>query len=310
MALSTTTEATLSEATITDAAARPRSCAQPRAEGRARHEGTVGVLLVHGFAGTPAEFDPLAAHLAAQGYIVVAPLLAGHGGGPDALAATTWQDWVGSAQRPLDTLRARCQTVVLVGFSMGAAITLYLAGRSAGRAGRPGDDGCIAGLVALSALTRIHSPLAILLPLAPLVRHEVPYVYPLRGRGIDLSDPRVLTRLRDYIPDLDVDPARPEQIAALRRRLTVSVAVYHLHVLLRRMRALLPHVTLPALLIQAAHDEQVAPGDVYTIHRTIRSPDKEVVRLVRSGHMLLAGPECDEVIARVAAFVDCVGHHR
>ncbi len=264
------------------------------------HGGPIGALLVHGFSGTPGELRPLAERLAEHGYSVEAPLLAGHGGSQDELAAVTWRDWVASAQQALDTLRARCETVVLVGFSMGGAITLYLAANEADQTGQP-----IARIVTMSALTRINSPLTVLLPIA---RRVMPYIYPLRLRGIDLSKPEVVAHLRDYIPDLQVDPSKPDEIAALRRSIKVSVgAVYQLDVLLRHMRAALPRVTAPALLIQATHDEQVPLSSVDEIYRRISSRDKQVVRLARSGHMLLAGPERDEVIAHVTAFIAQIG---
>ncbi len=260
------------------------------------HGGPIGALLVHGFSGTPGELRPLAERLAEQGYSVEAPLLAGHGGSQDELAAVTWRDWVASARQALGALRARCETVVLVGFSMGGAITLYLAANDADHTGGP-----IAGIVTMSALTRINSPLTVLLPIA---RRVMPYIYPLRMRGIDLSKPEVVARLRDYIPDLQVDPSKPDEIAALRRSIKVSVgAVYQLDVLLRHMRATLPRVTAPALLIQATHDEQIPLSSIDEIYRRIGSRDKQVVRLTRSGHMLLAGPERDEVIAHVTAFI-------
>jgi len=261
------------------------------------HGGPTGALLAHGFSGTPGELRPLAERLAKQGYSVEAPLLAGHGGSQDELAAVTWRDWVSSARQALDTLRARCATVVLVGFSMGGAITLYLAANEVDHTGRP-----IAGIVTMSTLTRINSPLIVLLPIG---RRVMPYIYPLRLRGIDLSKPEVVARLRDYIPDLQVDASKPDEIAALRRSIKVSVgAVYQLDVLLRHMRAALPRVTAPALLIQATHDEQIPLSSIDEIYRRIGSRDKQVVRLTRSGHMLLAGPERDDVIAHVTAFIE------
>jgi len=261
---------------------------------------------VHGFSGTPGELRPLAERLARHGYSVEAPLLAGHGGSQDELAAVTWRDWVSSAQQALDALRTRCETVVLIGFSMGGAITLYLAA-AAGNQGDQANNTAqpIAGIVTMSALTRINSPLTVLLPIA---RRVMPYIYPLRLRGIDLSKPDVVARLRDYIPDLQVDASKPDEIAALRRSIKVSVgAVYQLDVLLRHMRAALPRVTAPALLIQASHDEQIPLTSIDEIYRRIGSRDKQAVRLARSGHMLLAGPERDDVIARVTAFVEHIG---
>lgn len=270
------------------------------------HGGPVGALLVHGFSGTPGELRPLSERLAAEGYSVEAPLLAGHGGGQDELGAVTWRDWVTSARAALDALHARCHTVVLVGFSMGGAITLYMAAGGGRQARAPGEaNRDIAGIVTMSALTHINSPLTMLLPIA---RRVMPYVYPLRLRGIDLSRPEVIARLREYMPDLQVDPSSPAQIAALRRDVKVSVgAVYQLNALLRYMRAALPRVAAPALLIQAAHDEQIPPSSIDAIYRQIGSRDKRMVRLEHSGHMLLAGPERDEVIARVTAFMGQIG---
>src|SRR3954451_14630769 len=47
-------------------------------------EGRTGVLLVHGFTGTPMSLRPWGEHLAAAGFAVRCPLLPGHG--------TRWQD--------------------------------------------------------------------------------------------------------------------------------------------------------------------------------------------------------------------------
>jgi esterase/lipase len=80
-------------------------------------------------------------------------------------------------------------------------------------------------------------------------------------------------------------------------------AIYQLNSLLHHLRLRLANVEVPALLIQATHDEQVAPADVDRIYRSIGSRDKRVVRLGRSGHMLLAGPERDAVITHVETFV-------
>ena len=264
------------------------------------HGGQVGVLLVHGFCGTPGELRPLAERLADQGYSVEAPLLAGHGGSQEELAAVTWRDWVLSARTALEALRARCHMIAQVGFSMGGAITLYMAAPRPGTGAR-GAEQPLAGIVTLSALTHLNSPLTVLLPIA---RHVMPYVYPLRRRNVDLTRPEVIERLRDYIPDLRVDPSNAEQIAALRRGVKVSVgAIYQLNSLLHQVRLRLANVEAPALLIQATHDEQVSPTDVDRIYRSIGSRDKRVVRLERSGHMLLAGAEREAMIGHVATFV-------
>src|ERR1039458_9460781 len=69
-------------------------------------EGRRGVLLLHGFAGTPPELRRLGEALARSGWRCYGPLLAGHGTTPEELDRTRWQDWADSAQAALAELRA------------------------------------------------------------------------------------------------------------------------------------------------------------------------------------------------------------
>src|SRR3989442_7987488 len=89
--------------------------------------GHSGVLLLHGFSGSPLEMTPLADALARVGWETSIVRLAGHGTSPDDLARVTWQEWVASAREAYQDLRRRCRRVALVGLSMGGALALYLA---------------------------------------------------------------------------------------------------------------------------------------------------------------------------------------
>src|SRR5262245_44278584 len=95
--------------------------------------GKVGVLLVHGLAGTPAEVRFVASGLARLGYTVHCPQLAGHGGTEADLTASTWMDWYKTCEDALDELRKDCDTVLVGGLSTGALLGLLLAAR------RPAD---------------------------------------------------------------------------------------------------------------------------------------------------------------------------
>jgi carboxylesterase len=87
----------------------------------------IGVLLSHGFTGSPASIRPWGEHLGALGYGVAVPCLPGH--------ATTWQDlnkhryadWYGEVTASFDALRAEHDVVVVGGLSMGGALVLRLA---------------------------------------------------------------------------------------------------------------------------------------------------------------------------------------
>ena len=91
--------------------------------------GRVGVLLIHGLCGSPAEMRFVANGLSREGYTVHSPVLAGHGGTSDELKATNWQDWLRSAEEGLDELAKTCDTIIAAGLSTGALLALMLAHR-------------------------------------------------------------------------------------------------------------------------------------------------------------------------------------
>jgi carboxylesterase len=95
--------------------------------------GKVGVLLIHGLCGTPAEMRFVASGLARTGYTVHCPTLAGHGGSRQDVVKTTWQDWYRSAEAALDEIRKDCDTVIVGGLCLGSIIGLHLAAKNQGK---------------------------------------------------------------------------------------------------------------------------------------------------------------------------------
>ena len=96
-------------------------------ENESAKAGRTGVLLIHGLCGSPTEMRYVANGLSRQGYKVLCPQLAGHGGTSDDLKATSWQDWLESARRGLNELSAVCDSVIVGGLSTGALLALMLA---------------------------------------------------------------------------------------------------------------------------------------------------------------------------------------
>jgi carboxylesterase len=78
--------------------------------------GQTGILLIHGFTGSPSEMRRIGG-----------PLLPGHGTTPEAMNRCRWTDWTGHVEAALADLRARCVRVFVGGLSMGSLLTLYLA---------------------------------------------------------------------------------------------------------------------------------------------------------------------------------------
>jgi len=84
-------------------------------------------LLLHGFMSAPADFGPLPEALDAAGWDVHAPVLPGHGTDPRDLCGLSADDMAAAPRREYLALRKRYETVVLVGFSLGGAISIRLA---------------------------------------------------------------------------------------------------------------------------------------------------------------------------------------
>src|ERR1700744_2339235 len=92
------------------------------------HEGgRTGVLLCHGFTGSPQSLRPWAEYLAAAGLSVSLPRLPGHGPSWPEMARTRWEDWYAEVDRAFDELQAGCDEMFVMGLSMGGCLALRLA---------------------------------------------------------------------------------------------------------------------------------------------------------------------------------------
>jgi carboxylesterase len=89
--------------------------------------GPAGVLLCHGFTGSPGSLRPWADYLASQGVSVSLPRLPGHGTSWQDMARTGWREWYAEVDKALAELAARCEQVFVFGLSMGACLALRLA---------------------------------------------------------------------------------------------------------------------------------------------------------------------------------------
>jgi carboxylesterase len=142
-----------------DAPADPLSVpARPELTGGKR----IGVLVSHGFTGSPYSMKPWGRSLAERGYAVEVPRLPGHGTTWQELNTTTWADWYAEVSRALTKLRAENDAVVLAGLSMGGALLLQLAEE---------HDADIAGLVLVNpAIATKRKDVKLL----PVLKHVIP----------------------------------------------------------------------------------------------------------------------------------------
>ena len=88
-----------------------------------------GVLVLHGFTGNPFSMRGVAETLAQAGHTVELPLLPGHGTAVEDMIETGWADWSGAAEAAYVDLADRCESVAVVGLSMGGTLSCWLAER-------------------------------------------------------------------------------------------------------------------------------------------------------------------------------------
>ncbi len=71
--------------------------------------GPTGILLIHGFTGSPPEMRLVGDYLHVAGLTVSAPLLPGHGTAIEDMNRVRWQDWAEHVEAAYQELRSRCE---------------------------------------------------------------------------------------------------------------------------------------------------------------------------------------------------------
>jgi carboxylesterase len=206
--------------------------------------------------------------LAAGGYDVMGPLLAGHGLTPQAMALTRWPDWVRSAEAALAALRRDCSEIFVCGQSLGGTLALHLA------ATQPE----IKGVITMGAM---GSPVYFRdwrIKLIRGLKYVVPWHIP--SDNPDLGDPAAVRLLHSYA-------RRP------------TVCIESLMQLLRVLDGELPQVRVPALIMHGRGDRTVDVGNAPHILERVGSTDKQLIWFERSGHAITVDLEHDLLFATV-----------
>jgi carboxylesterase len=234
-------------------------------------EGRRGVLLLHGFAGTPPELRRLGEHLARNGYRCRGPALAGHASTPEALETSTRRDWTRSAQEELDTLARECDEVMVAGQSMGGTIALHLAATDL----RVVAVATLAAPVWLSGIATRAIPVA-----RRLMRWHRP------GNDVDLYDLEAIDELYSH----GLRPMR---------------AIHEFTHLLQEVRDELASIRAPVLVLHGGRDRTIAPANAVEIERRLVC-SREVVRrsFPRSGHGMSVDIDRDQINAVVLDWFD------
>lgn len=245
----------------------PASTDDPATQPYESGDGPIGVLLVHGFTGTPQSLRPWAERLAEAGYAVSLPRLPGHGTHWKELNATQWADWYAHVDSAFAALQDRCKQVFVCGLSMGGALSLRLAEQH-------GDS--VAGLVLVNPAINITDPR---LKALPVLHYLVPSMSAI---GNDIADPT--GREIAY----DRNPLR---------------ALYSQTKLWADVVAHLDQVTQPLLVFRSEQDHVVDPSSVAILKERVGSTDAEFRTLTRSFHVATLDYEAPEIFDASIEFI-------
>jgi len=257
--------------------------------------GEPAALLVHGFGGTPAEMRGLAEALNRAGWTTQGILLPGFGTDMPSLFRRRHEEWTAAVVGAAAELkRAGHRPLMLVGYSMGAAVSLAAAG--------------------------VLRPDAMSL-LAPFWWQEKPgwrlaefFVRPFLPLGLrplrkaDFGSPQLRQGIAKFMPGINLDdPATQEAMRDFRLPLGLIDQVRGLS---RVAFAQAGEVTVPTLVVQGSRDEVVRPATTRKLLRRFPSAPRLVE--INSAHDMTlpenaAWPQVEAAVVEFARWVEAEG---
>jgi len=234
-------------------------------------------LLIHGFTSSPKEMRLLGEYLHQQGLTCLGMRNTGHATQPEDMIRSLYTDWIATLEDGYHLLRGISGNIFLIGLSMGGTLSLLMSTRLD-----------VQGVVAMSSPYK--------LPDDPRLRH------------IEL-----ISKAVPFMPKSDEVPgaswfdkeAWKEHVSYPQNPVR---SIGELNKLLGEMRASLPNVNVPVLLIHSKDDTYVLPENMEHIYAgLINASGKTKLYITGSGHVVTRDAARLQVFESVAEFIQRVG---
>ena len=233
-----------------------------------KKNGHIGIVLVHGFTGSPAAMRPWAEFLNARGYSVRVPLLPGHGTKPADLNDVMWPEWPAKVEGEILELRKYCSQIFVAGLSMGGGTTLQIASTH-------GDQLC--GIILVNPMIHV--------------------------RGISPQLAFVISRFIKFGKSVGNDIKRKGVTEYSYDKLPYR-GIYQLLTMLKLTRAVLPSIKVPIQLFHSVDDHTLPVTNTEIIMRKIGSPNKSRIELLNSYHVATIDHDADLIFANSLTFIE------
>ena len=228
----------------------------------------IGVILSHGFTGSPHGLRDWAQSLADAGLAVRMPLLPGHGTSWQELARTRWTQWHAELDDAYLELDAQCDHVFAAGLSMGGALALRIA------ATRP-----VSGVILVNPGLVIDDPRA-----------------PLAG---------ILKFVLKSTPAIANDILKPGMDEGAYSRTPVAAA-HELNKMFKNTIRLLPRVTAPVRVFRSTVDHVVSDSSIVALRRGLTNAPLTLTSLENSYHVATLDHDAEEIFRGSAEFIRTV----
>lgn len=215
-------------------------------------------------------------YLADRGYSVLAVRLAGHATQPDDMIRSRWNDWTACIEDGYRILQALADDIFLIGLSMGGALALLMSTQLEAK-----------GVVGISTPYRLTAD------------WRLNYV-------------EFISIFKPYLPKSKKPPgsgwvdqaARKEHVSYPQNPVR---SIGELNKVTSKMRAALPEVYAPVLLIHSKEDEYVLPENLELIYKElVNVQDKTKLYITNSGHVVTRDAARLEAFQAVAEFIQRV----
>lgn len=227
----------------------------------------IGIVLIHGFTGSPHSLKSWGETLARAGYSVECPLLPGHGTSWQDLNAKRWTDWYDTVASTFQSMRKQCDYVFVMGLSMGGTLALKLAEDHPKQI-----DGMV--LVNPSVMTKDKKAY-----FTPLIKWLVPSV---KGIGNDIKNPDVTEISYSRFPLKAFDSLRK---------------------LWKIVQKQLPNIITPTLIFHSQEDHVVEPINTKLILEAISSTRKYERLLKNSYHVATLDYDANKIFSGSLRFI-------
>ena len=215
-----------------------------------------------------------------QGYTCLGVRLTGHATDPEDMIRSRWTDWAASVEDGYALLRGLTDNIFLIGLSMGGVLALLMSTRLN-----------VKGVVAMST----------------------PYKLPddPRLRYLDL-----IARAIPFMPKSNEEPgatwfdqeAWKDHISYPKNPVR---SIGELNHLMREMRAALPQINVPVLLMHSKDDTYVLPENMELIYADlVKEMDKTKLYITKSSHVIPRDASREQVFRSALEFLQRIQNYR